>query len=519
PPHAAAFTATATEEVRRDIVRNLGFNDAQILVSGFDRPNLELSVIEASRANKLAATRAALERWLGESGAGIVYVATRKLSETVAAELRQDGFLAVPYHAGLEANARRDVQRRFDSGEQIVVVATSAFGMGIDRRDVRAVVHYHIPNAPEAYYQEVGRGGRDGDPAGGILLFDSSDLRYAYMRHEASCPSPEAVRFAFDWLAERGQNMGPASLDQLVEHLEDHIGVSARAALVTLEQAGDIRFDHGHTHVTSAQPSVPAELLADKARRERARLDAMIGYASRAACRRRYLVDYFGDSRRPDACGVCDLCKAPDAVDLEGDDLKHAQMALSCIARMRGRYGRGRVADVLVGSRAKPILSSSLDQLSTHGLLAGWPRKAVQDLLDRLVRAGYAETIMGDYPRLGLSSAGAKALRDRAPLRLTPSTAHSPPKARKVDRIDDEAPDDALFARLRQWRTEAARALGQPPYLVAHDSLLRAIHAAQPTSLDELAALPGIGPKKLDAFGDQILEVIANVAGATTADA
>ena len=508
PPHAAAFTATATEEVRHDIVRNLGFDNPEIMVSGFDRPNLELSVVETSRAAKGAATRKALERWLSGDGAGIVYVATRKASESVAAELDDGGIPALPYHAGLDAQTRRHAQERFENDDRIVVVATSAFGMGVDRSNVRAVVHYHIPSAPEAYYQEVGRAGRDGDPAGGILLFDSSDLRYAYMRHEASCPTPRAVRTAFDWLGQRLDNLGSAPFDVLVDELEAHVGISARAALVTLEQAGDVSFDVGQARLTNPQPTVPPQVLEDKSRRERARLDAMIGYVSRAPCRRRYLVDYFGDQRRPERCGVCDRCQAPAATALDGDALKHAQMALSCVARMRGRYGRGRVTDVLVGSKSKPVLEAGLESLSTYGLLDKWPRPQVQDLLDRLVQAGYAEIITGDYPRLGLTEAGATALKERTALVVTPPS--TPPRSgRRADsQTTEEAPDDEIYTRLREWRTHAARTAGRAPYMIAHDSLLRAIHTTRPSTLDELATLPGIGPKKLEAYGDAILRAL-----------
>lgn len=511
PPRVAALTATATVDVQDNILSQLGLHEPTKIITGFDRPNLELSVTEAGRGKaKLKATKTALQTWTEDGGAAIVYVATRKKTEEIAAALAEEGFDAHAYHAGLDPVIRRRVEEHFTNADQPVVVATTAFGMGIDRADVRVVVHYQIPSSVEGYYQEVGRGGRDGAAAGGVLLYDSSDLRYTYMKHQASCPSPEAVAQAFAMVNQ--QASAPHSFDQWIQYLEPEVGPATRAALIALEQAGDVAFTGQGAQCFVPECTVDPEMLQERARRERARLDAMIGYVMRAPCRRRYLVDYFGDARRPDRCEVCDRCLAPDALVLEGEARQHALMALSCVARMRGRYGKTRVADVLLGSRARPIIEAGLTELSTHGLLKGWTRPDVLALLDALTRAELAKITGQEYPKLMLCETGADALKggtialqlqlERGPKKAGGSSS-TPGTAATVD-----ASAQPLFDALRSWRSTVAQELGKPPYVVAHDKLLAELSNRRPESLQVLATLPGIGPSKLEKYGAAILEIV-----------
>lgn len=514
PDRVAAFTATATAEVQGSIVTQLGLPDPNIIVTGFDRTNLELSVIETARGKaKLQATLHALRTWTTDAGAAIVYVATRKKTEAVAEALTEAGFDAHAYHAGLEGAQRRRVEQHFSDAPQPIVVATTAFGMGIDRADVRVVVHFQIPGSVEGYYQEVGRAGRDGAPAAGVLIYDSSDLRYAFMKHEASCPSPQAVLRAFEIVSE--QSHAPLGFDDWVHQIEAEVGPAARAALVALEQAGDLSFMGSGVQRLSHSPSVDPQMLEDRSRRERARLDAMIGYVMRAPCRRRYLVEYFAGPQDGPGCAVCDRCLAPPAEVLEGPARQHALMALSCIARMRGEYGKARIGDVLMGSRARPVTDAGLQTLSTHGLLKGWSKAEVVSLLDALTRAELAKVTGRDYPKLMLSEAGAAALKSGAPialdLRLTRWGHEGAQKAARPASTAPEVDDAArpLFDALRSWRSDTAKELGKPPYVVAHDKLLAALSAERPQTKDELAGLPGIGPAKLERFGAAILEIVA----------
>jgi len=530
PPRVLALTATATAEVREDIVASLKLADARTIVSGFDRPNLELSVKDRKGiSKKLHAVGGVLERWLGRSagepgpGCGIVYAATRKRTEEVADGLADEGWQARAYHAGLVAERRSEVQDAFRGGTLDVVVATTAFGMGVDKADVRAVIHFDIPSSPESYYQEVGRAGRDGEPAAGVLLYDPSDLRWAFMRLESSCPTAAAVDRAFSCLSgwsEEGMVRG--SFDEVVERIEGEIGPSARAALVTLDRGGAVRIGLGGVEVAGVEASFNRAALDRRERVERGKLEAMMGYVTRASCRRRFLVDYFGDPDRPDRCGTCDRCALPDARALDGDNRTDVLKTLSCVARMRGRYGRGRVVDTLLGKRSKPVLAAGLDRLSTYGLLERWSKEEMLALLDSLSRASLVAQTPGEYPKLQLTEDGAAVLRDGAAveidLRLSrwgddvpelgaKAKAKAKAKKRKA-RSDLPAPGGPLFDSFREWRAEVAKRIGKPPYVVAHDALLSELVERRPASLSELAEVPGIGPAKLQAYGSDILAIL-----------
>ncbi len=530
PDRVIALTATATPEVRADIVRNLGLEDAEVVVTGFDRPNLELSVVEARSAGKKHEQASALlGKWLAEGGTSIVYAATRKRTEEIADALRAFGWKAEAYHAGMTAEARTRVQQRFEQDAVQVVVATSAFGMGVDKPDVRIVIHHDVPQSTEAYYQEVGRGGRDGNPAAGVLLYDPSDLRFAYMRLESSCPTAAAVERAEMRLVDLAGEAGvvDGSLDQLAERLEPEVGAATRSAIVELERLGRVLLLQGQLEICGRGRPIDREGLDRRARIERSKLDAMIGYVDRASCRRRYLTDYFGDAHAASRCGICDRCQRPDVRVLTGESRTDVLKALSCVARMQGRWGKGRVADVLLGSRSKPVLESKLDQLSTYGLLGKWSKDEVMALFDSLARASLIATTIEEYPRLKLTRQGAEALKptaevaidlrlgrwgDRGPLASSGAGAgtSSSSGARGKERPEVElSPEDAaLFTALKAWRREQASQAKKPPYVVATDALLTSLAALRPATREALAAVSGIGPAKLEKYGEELLALV-----------
>lgn len=518
PTRFVGLTATATEEVRADIARSLGLEGAfRTIVTGFDRPNLALSVHEIgggnkSRERRLERAAEALRKWMGETGSGIVYAPTRKQTEEVAAQLAERGFDAYPYHAGLTPELREQTQARFEAGQRQVVVATTAFGMGIDKPDVRVVVHLALPESPESYYQEVGRAGRDGEAAAGVLLWDPSDLRYASQRLEASTPSPELVTRIRADLETNLPPEGGVEFETVSSALEERFGPAARAGLVALERAGDVRVGPvGVELVTGSTRVDPAE-LEKRARIARHRLSSAVGYATRAPCRRAYLVDYFGDTRRPDQCGSCDRCLAPGPEAVKGDLLNAGLKALSCVARMRGRFGKTRVSEVLLGQQSKAVLDAGLDRLSTHGLLSDWSRAAVLELLDSLVRAGLTRLSLDTYPKLTLTEEGAEALRSRGPLFLDyrPPTRASGGKRRSSPAVAElsDAEASEAYERLRSWRSERAREDDVPAYVVAPNRLLAAIAEARPRDLDALAQVSGMGSKRVERYGEEIVEAL-----------
>jgi ATP-dependent DNA helicase RecQ len=517
PTRFVGLTATATERVRADVAESLGVaGDLDIVVTGFDRPNLALSVEEVPGGKRGAerkhqAVSDALERWMGERGSAIVYAPTRARAEETAAELARRGHQAEAYHAGLDPETRARVQATFEREASRVVVATTAFGMGIDKPDVRVVVHLSLPDSPEAYYQEVGRAGRDGAPAGGVLLWDPSDLRYAHRRLEAACPTPALVQDIHADLQRHLPDASPIDFESLSAHLEDRFGAAARAALVALERAGDVTVGPNGVELCPGPLRVDREALEARARHERARLATAIGYVSRAACRRRYLVDYFGDARRPEQCGMCDRCLAPEAAPVEGELHTAAMMALSCVARMKGRFGKTRVVEVLQGADSKPVREAGLDRLSTHGLLSKWSKAELHRFLDSLMRAGLARLSLDAFPRVALTDAGAETLRAQGPVRLDFARGAPAAKARASGgRAGPDVSEAARprFERLRAWRTEAARAAEVPPYVIAPDRLLSALAEARPRNRAELARVPGMGPTRVARYGDDVLALL-----------
>jgi ATP-dependent DNA helicase RecQ len=304
-----ALTATATPEVRRDIADALELRNPQVFVAGFDRPNLFVEVLRASGDKDKLGRLVALARG---GGPGLVYAATRKNVEKIVAALRSSGIDALGYHAGMRDEERSSTQERFLRGETSIVVATNAFGMGIDRADIRFVVHFDTPRSVEAYYQEIGRAGRDGKESYALLLFNFADVMMQRRMIDAGRPSRELVEKA--WEAARRLRRGT------VDELSRECGVSAAelsGVLKLLESAGHFERARGREgQFVAATPSVPAaelsvdfELLELRVARERQMLDRMVRFSDTRGCRRQNLLRYFGDPDAPRSCTACDACK------------------------------------------------------------------------------------------------------------------------------------------------------------------------------------------------------------------
>jgi len=427
PPRLAAFTATATPEVRADIAVQLGMTDHALHVRGFDRPNLYYAVEKAGGAADKAAKLVDLVR-MREGGVALVYAATRKNAEAHAQTLKKAGMRARVYHAGLEDNVREKAQDVFMAGKLDVIVATNAFGMGVDKSDIRLVVHADIPRSPEAYYQEAGRGGRDGKPTRCVLLFNHGDIRLQEFLIDASYPSAEMLRGLWKLLAERPQlgvvgddpKMEAGGLrptDAIVERLKPHLpGDPSKAAIGSalriLERHGMLSRDQDMVAARRPAPGqfapLDVEALARRADSERSKLRTMVEYAYHPRCRRQHVLDYFGDEDwrdRTRRCGACDNCEAVahgKQTGLTTGELDAVRALLMLVGTLHGKFGRTRIAALANGTDD----DHRFDELAERGCLRGWSQKHVLDLLRALEGAGLVEPSRGEYPTISTTKRG-----------------------------------------------------------------------------------------------------------------
>lgn len=526
-PQVIALTATATPEVRADIVEQLalgkfGRSEPQIFVSGFARHNLHLAV---SSVKGKAAKFHRISEIIRQYKTGIVYCATRKNVEKVAAEL---GRSCIAYHGAMTPEQRNKAQTKFMNGDCDVAVATNAFGMGIDRADLRFVIHFDIPGSVEAYYQEAGRAGRDGEPARCEILFNYADVRTQEFFIEGANPTREIITSLYHTLT-RLCRRGPItmSITDIAEEIpaaKNEMAVGS--ALFQLERAVFIQRDYEsgkRTYTTGiVEPVKPlAELAIDferldaKYQRDLAKLHKIIAYADHHDCRHNFILDYFGDIDTAPHCVVCDNCLARTTSPSRpptAAEIVTIQKALSCVARVNGRFGRARIAQTLVGSRSKEVVDARLDQLTTYGLLAAQGSDYVWALLDSLIRVGCIAVSTGTYPTLTLTELGrAVMLRQQtipiAMPELTQPKKRAEKKAAQVEEVVDY--DREIFEALKKWRREKAGSLGVPAYLVFPDKTLQELAHVLPESPADLLNIRGIGPAKAQRFGDEALAVIA----------
>jgi len=472
-PPTIALTATATEDVRSEIIEQLGLRRPNIFITGFDRPNLKYESISLTKKEKSGE----LMRLLKEmQGSGIVYCATRKNVDEVAAYLRQAQTHrnVVAYHAGMDLAARVRGQETFMSAEKpVIAVATNAFGMGINKPDVRFVIHYNFPGTLEAYYQEAGRAGRDGLPARCILLFSYND------RHTQ----------AF-------------FINHIGEDDEDPDSPSPAADLQRILELKNHAFE---------------------------KLDLMIQYAQTHRCRRQMILDYFGDQTKVAACG-CDVCRrnaGGSAVELTptvvvSDDIKTlAKKLLSGIARVSpgGQFGVGMVAEVLAGAETERILRWQLQRLSVYGLLKVHSQKQIVAMLHRLMEAGLARQRdpggVKFMPVVELTPAGINVMTGKQPVPGNLADLGGRPareSKRQAVTVSVELPlDEAAkrrFEKLRAVRLEIARQRQVAPYVIAHDRTLKEIAQSAPRNLKALEMIKGMGGRKIEMFGEAILEAL-----------
>ncbi len=538
-PPVAAFTATATPDVREDIRKHLALRDPAVFVSGFARPNLSFKVVQTSSEDEKYRFLHSLIRTHRK---GIVYCATRKRVESVAANLETDGFSALAYHGGMDDRERERIQNAFMRKESDLVVATNAFGMGIDRNDLRFVLHFEMPGSVEAYYQEAGRAGRDGLASECLFLFNFADKRTQEFFIEGRNPEISTVRAVYDTLRSAADNSHEVllSIDDLTERLPGKVNpIAVSTAIAILGRHGCLeRFDVPGKRIRGTRllrPEVSAlglELdaatLAKKRQADEARLRSVIQYAyEHNTCRQQWILRYFGD-RDLQLCGECDVCRADRAENHRpGDDNESliARKALSGVARMcdrlgdrewRPRFGRARIIQCLLGSNAAPIRQAGLDQLSTHGLLKAEGKDYLNALFREFERAGFVYTTDGDYPLLGLTDAGARVMQGEAPCTLAwperdapARKSRTPDKSGRTPDASSAPPDADLLTKLKQKRSELAAARGgQPAYVILTNHALEELARRRPARPEEALDIPGIGEAKVKKIIPTFLKII-----------
>jgi ATP-dependent DNA helicase RecQ len=449
-----ALTATATPYVRSDIIQQLGLTQPQTFISGFDRPNLSIEVVHTERERQKIAHIKRLAQRI--QGSGIIYASTRKSVEQVGMKLKDAGLSVVMYHAGMSDSIRIKAQDEFMSGRKQMIVATNAFGMGIDKPDIRFVVHYQMPGSIEAYYQEIGRAGRDGLPSTCVLLFNYADKNTHDFFIEGSYPDISVIKQVYDSLASTELKRIELSTSEIARRTGESNEMAVQSALYVLERAGHIQrtapaLNRGGRGAQQGRSiimldEVPATQLRidprDVSRRgelERRKLREMIDFCYTDYCYRAHILRYFGDRQHQRQCGTCGNCKpniepASDHTDdtLQGpplpidlsprpltpDELLRVRKILACAKRMNGRFGKKMLVSTLRGSSAKQVLTAGLNELSTYGLLKDMAQDEVQFYIDALIAARCLRVSGGAYPTISTTDLGDRVMREQEQITL-----------------------------------------------------------------------------------------------------
>lgn len=524
-PQCVAFTATATPIVRDDITKVLALRVPFEQVSGFSRPNLSLNI---SAIEKAVQKDERMKAVIATHKTGIVYCATRKKVDAVSETLASWGIKCVAYHGGMTDQERERAQEIFITRKADVAVATNAFGMGIDRSDVRFVIHYEIPGSIEAYYQEAGRAGRDGEAAYCELLFNYADTRTQEFFIDGANPNATVISAIYQYLlndADRDFEVH-RTLDEIAEGADVKNSMSVGSAMAILSRSGYVeRFDLPRTRkkgtrllrpdVLTSQLKLDEAAIEEKDRRDREKLKAMVEMSYSRSCRQKWILTYFGEEDAG-VCGTCDICRDQGAGILRPPTPEEeitVKMTLSGVARMSRRtaqgweakFGRGRIVQMLAGSRSQEIIVAQLDSLSTYGILKHKGAGYLNGLMRALNEGGLVQTVSGDYPLITLTTMGDRVMRGELTYQLVWP---DPESGNKQSPLKDHGLDSQLYSILRDHRARLAKRADVEPYMIFNNKTLEALARFQPINTEEALHIPGIGEAKIRRYAEPFLEMI-----------
>ncbi len=521
-PQAVALTATATAVVRKDILSVLGLREPFETISGFSRPNLSLVINEVDK-HKVKHTR--LKEVVQKWKTGIVYCSTRKRVDEVGELLHSWGVKSIAYHGGMSPDERERTQNKFISKEVDVAVATNAFGMGIDRSDVRFVLHYEIPGSIEAYYQEAGRAGRDGEAAYCELLFNYADTRTQEFFIEGANPSYKTICDVYQFLNNEADTNFEIqqTIDDIKQGADVKNGMAVGSALGVLVKSGYLeRFDIAGKRTKGTRILKPGTLtnqlqidqqtLEEKESRDRVKLDAMVNLCYGRECRQQAILEYFGEEDA-ETCGTCDVCInsfGGDAREPSSDDeLMIVRKALSGVARMsrkrgaqwEGAFGRGRIVQMLMGSKSQEIKRVRLDSLSTYGMLKSCGTAYLNELFRSMHDAGLVFTQRGEFPLLTLTPRGEKVMLGKSSCRLVWPVVQSVSPVKDSDMVIEEYGfDGQLYDRLKELRQRLAQSAGVPAYQIFPNKTLEYFTRLRPDSMQAGMRIKGVGEVKAEKY-------------------